>query len=288
MDHLRLSPNIDSDPDLMEVGWIGVRVFELLLKVSASRDLRGVIPPGYQKASWLARFWNLTPEDLGGGAPETFIELGVKRLMNVGGWITVDVAGGWVLRAWDKFYSPPKTAAERQAAKRERDRLAAERRAEERTKGERVAESLRASHDVTTVTPPRDSRDSHATPPPPHSTSPNLTSLPPPPEVPPPAADGGGGDPPRFPFTADGAWDFVQHERELRGLEREKKRPRNWEAFYPRSVEKFGPDALSLALGRYLDDEYFQEKCWPTAVFITDGVFEPRAAGPPRRQRSSL
>jgi hypothetical protein len=169
MEYLRIAPDIDADPDLMEVGWVGVRVFELLLKVAAAKDFRGRIPPSYQRLSWLARFWNLNPDDLPGTTPELFIQAGVARLVAVGGWVTVGGDGAWQLRAWEKFYKPAKTDAERQAEKRLRDAAKAD---TELGGGRDAAPALPSPVPVTPITPVtdhRDARDCHATP---HHTTP--------------------------------------------------------------------------------------------------------------------
>lgn len=111
MEHIRIVPDIDSDPDIEAAGWAGARVHELLLKVSAMKDLRGRITPQYQNRAWLAKRWNLGADDLPGVLPEDFISNGVARLLKVG--LLADDGGGWVIRGWDKFYSKPKTGKER-------------------------------------------------------------------------------------------------------------------------------------------------------------------------------
>ncbi len=123
MDHLRLDPLIDQDPDMIKAGWLGARVWELLLKVSGAMDLYGRIPPKYQDTAWLCRFWNLNPGDLP-VSPTTIIEEGLRKLLEVR-QVTTD-GSDWVLEGWEEFYGPkPKTNAERQ--KDFRDRKTSER-----------------------------------------------------------------------------------------------------------------------------------------------------------------
>jgi hypothetical protein len=141
---------IDTDPGLEIAGWCAARVYELLLKVSAQYDLYGRIPAERKSSVWLAKRWNLTAADLPGVRPEDFIANGIARLLETGKLI--EDGDAWVIRGWEKFYRPAKTAAERKAEQRKREDEARAR-----------AEQLE-SRNVTPVTKERDSRDCHATP----------------------------------------------------------------------------------------------------------------------------
>jgi hypothetical protein len=117
VEYLKLAPDIDSDPDIEEAGWVGARVYELLLKVSALKDLRGRIPPGLQHPGWLVRRWNLRADDLPGVIPAQMVERGVARLIDVG-LLTVE-DGVWVIVGWEKFYRPRETSTARVRKHRE-------------------------------------------------------------------------------------------------------------------------------------------------------------------------
>ncbi len=118
MEYIRLDPCIDSDPDVEAAGWCAARVFELLLKVAAWKDLQGCIPTQYQSVAWLAKRWNLAPDDLPGVKPEDFIANGIARLFAAG--LLSQSPDGWLIRGWDKFYKPARTNAERQQDLRDR------------------------------------------------------------------------------------------------------------------------------------------------------------------------
>jgi hypothetical protein len=119
VEYIKLDPDIDSDPDIEAAGWCAARVYELLLKVSAKKDLRGRIPPAYRSPEWLARRWNLTARDLPGVSPEDFIANGLARMVG----LLADLDGdALVLRGWEKHYRPSKTGAERMRTMRSRHR----------------------------------------------------------------------------------------------------------------------------------------------------------------------
>lgn len=120
MEFLKLDPDIDSDPDIEAAGWCAARVYELLLKVSAKKDLRGRIPPAFRAPGWLAKRWNLTPQDLPGVSPEDFIANGMVRLAAVG--LVSQDGADLVIKGWEKYYRPAKSNAERQAGFRARHR----------------------------------------------------------------------------------------------------------------------------------------------------------------------
>jgi hypothetical protein len=107
VEYLKLDPDIDSDPAIMSAGWWGARFYELLLRVSARKDLKGRIPPEYQNLTWLARIWNLDAEDIARMqiARDAALDAGLIRLDG----------GDWILKGWEKFYSPAKSGAQRQS-----------------------------------------------------------------------------------------------------------------------------------------------------------------------------
>lgn len=119
MEFLKLDPDIDSDPAIMRAGWAGARFYELLLKVSAKKDLKGRVPLEYQDFDWLVRVWNLRPEDLGEAIQiATFIASASDAAIRAG-LVTVD-GTDWVLRGWEKYYRPAKSGAERMRGHRSR------------------------------------------------------------------------------------------------------------------------------------------------------------------------
>jgi hypothetical protein len=120
VEYLKLAPDIDSDPDIEAAGWCAARVYELLLKVSALKDLRGRLPRQFQAPAWLAKRWNLTAADLPGVQPEDLIANGLGRLATIG--LVHQDGEDLVVTGWDKFYRPAKTSAERMAEKRLRQR----------------------------------------------------------------------------------------------------------------------------------------------------------------------
>lgn len=121
MEFIRLDPAIDDDPDLQDAGWVGARVYELLLKICGKRDLRGRIPVKLQRRDWLAAQWNLQPTDLEALGvplerrdPAQLVELGLRALHQVsaelkangGGTplLLVEEDGTWLLPGWAKVY----------------------------------------------------------------------------------------------------------------------------------------------------------------------------------------
>lgn len=120
MEYLKLAPDIDSDPAIEEAGWVGARAYELLLKVSALKDLRGRIPPPLQRSDWLLRRWNLHEESWPGLVPADVLAAGLRRLLAVG--LVVRDGEDLVIVGWEKFYRPSKSNAERQRDFRQKDR----------------------------------------------------------------------------------------------------------------------------------------------------------------------
>lgn len=88
--------------------------------------------------------------------------------------------------------------------------------------------------------------------------------------------------------TSDGFWVWWQRERErFRQMRREKKRPDGWADWHAAAIADVGETDLNLAACRYLADEHFRDRGWPTAIFMSDGVWRIRARPlEPRRVRS--
>lgn len=118
VEYLKLDPDIDSNPEVMMAGWCAARFYELLLKVSARKDLHGRIPRDFQNLTWLARMWNLTPADA--SDPNAFMAKARDQAIS-GGLVTVD-GEDWLLRGWEKYYRPAKSGAQRQAEYEGRER----------------------------------------------------------------------------------------------------------------------------------------------------------------------
>ncbi len=121
-----MDPDIDTDPAIMRAGWWGARFYELLLKVSAKKDLKGRVPVEFQDFGWLARMWNLQPDDLEAmGLTELGVAATMARAQDAAtraGLILVDGEGAWVLKGWEKYYRPGKPAKQRTAEYEERQR----------------------------------------------------------------------------------------------------------------------------------------------------------------------
>lgn len=145
MEYLKLAPDIDTNPEIMRAGWWGARFYELLLKVSALKDLKGRVPPDYQDLEWLARMWNLGPDDFGAAVTVAAIMARSKDSAQRAGLFTVD-GGDWVLRGWEKYYRPAKPGAIRQAEYEKRQR-------EKRASGLTAADGPDET-DATSPTPP--------------------------------------------------------------------------------------------------------------------------------------
>jgi hypothetical protein len=83
----------------------------------------------------------------------------------------------------------------------------------------------------------------------------------------------------------DSLWDSIQWRREhddpSRRLAPEKKRPRDFRDWVQRALaDGFTQRELERAHCAYLLDEDFRHKGWPTAIFITEGIWRHRARIP--------
>ncbi len=122
MEFLKLDPDIDSDPTIMRAGWWGARFYELLLKVSGKKDLKGRIPPEYQDLKWLARIWNLAEEDCAVRDPAGTMCIARDAALGAG-LMSVESDGSWLIRGWEKFYKPARPGKDRTRDWRDRQRL---------------------------------------------------------------------------------------------------------------------------------------------------------------------
>lgn len=113
--------------------------------------------------------------------------------------------------------------------------------------------------------------DSEAHPPP--NTQHPTPNEPPPPVV----AVEPEADPAEHPPTGDGCWRWIQEQRAERGLPPELHRPRGFSDWHDKALERFGPGGVMRAWESFVRDKDFEPKGWPTAVFITPGVFDHRA-----------
>lgn len=170
MEYLKVDPRFDEHPDVEAAGWAAGQLFHFLLRLSARLDLRGRFDARRQDPAWLARKWNLACDMLN-ETPENFVRVALAALESHG--LLVRDGEDLLIAGWEKFYSPPKSAAERQHDKRERERGL---RGSSRSVTP-VTKERDASRDVTSVT---ESRDSHATPH--HSTPLHSTTTPQPPK----------------------------------------------------------------------------------------------------------
>ncbi|HYM95803.1 MAG TPA: hypothetical protein VET26_00745 [Candidatus Sulfotelmatobacter sp.] len=76
--------------------------------------------------------------------------------------------------------------------------------------------------------------------------------------------------------TATGFWAAVSVLRTENRLPRELEPP-SWSAWYARAAGDVGPELLLEAYVAFRRDEHFRDRGWPTAIFMSDGVWRPRA-----------
>lgn len=85
--------------------------------------------------------------------------------------------------------------------------------------------------------------------------------------------------------TAPGFWAAISALRTDNEFPREIEPP-SWSAWYARAAGDVGPELLLQAYLAFRRDDYFQDRGWPTAIFMSDGVWRPRARPPePVRRR---
>jgi len=77
-----------------------------------------------------------------------------------------------------------------------------------------------------------------------------------------------------------GFWTWMMRERQkFAGVHPDRAPMPTFDVWYRRMKSEGISDwALSAAWVAYLVDDHFQKRCWPVAVFISDGVFRPRLA----------
>lgn len=232
MEYLKLDPDIDSDPAIMSAGWWGARFYELLLKVSAKKDLEGRITPEYQNLKWLARIWNLSDDDCAVRDPAGTMLIARDSAI-AAGLIRID-GDDWVLRGWEKYYRPAKAPAQRTAEYEQRQREKGLTR-----KGGRWAPAEESSG-------PHDPHETHATPPtPPTHSTPPTSQKPPPPT---PSADSSDADPPVAEpvVVAEEVSGFVRYWRELGGKATDV--PANLATVLAQKRAQYGPDVDAVMM----------------------------------------
>lgn len=80
------------------------------------------------------------------------------------------------------------------------------------------------------------------------------------------------------PSTGDGFWRWVQKFRRRGGLTAELVRPKDFARWVAWALARYGPAAMCEAYQRFAGDPYWESRGWPTAIFITDGVFLVRVS----------
>lgn len=113
MDFLRIDPRMDEHPDIEAAGFDGARVFEAVLRACARNDGRGRLRGKFAHPGWLARRMNLTSDVIGGMDPDTWVNHGLERCVGCG--LLAREGEDVIIPGWEKFYTPAKTNAERQA-----------------------------------------------------------------------------------------------------------------------------------------------------------------------------
>lgn len=170
MEFIRIDPRLDEHPDIVEVGFVGATVFQVVLRACASFDKRGRLPSKFS-AAWLARRLGLTDEDTS-LPPETFVQLGIDRCVKAG--LLTQEGGELVIPGWERFYTAAASGAARTTAYRERQRRRPETDAAVTAVTNCDAPSSQASQPVTGVTRVTEARHCDATPH--HFTSLHVTS----------------------------------------------------------------------------------------------------------------
>lgn len=255
MDYLRLDPAIDSDPALEEAGWWATRVYELLLKISAMRDLRGRIPAECQRPAWLAKRWglpaNLDAEDILPGCLDALVAVGKLQRED---------DGALVISGWKKWYPTPKTGAERTAAWRDRQRSDDRDDRDECDEGPSQAVTVTDTYSTPPhPTPPDTSRSSSST----SSVGPRTGA----------AAGNNGVDPGKL-------WEAIQASRTAHGLEAEGASPMGWTAWVRQSAQAAGENAQERILAAHAvflsDAKAKRLRSNATKVFCSDSIWRSR------------
>lgn len=104
------------------------------------------------------------------------------------------------------------------------------------------------------------------------------------PQLVPDSADFEPDDDGRYAIGPWGFWGWHTEARHKRSLFDEGRPPDTWKAWCDAALAKVGPDGLSGAYLRYLDDDSFAQRGWPVRVFMSEAVWLPRANSPPEKQ----
>ena len=117
MEHLRVDPKYRRRPRPKRAGWAARETYLLLLQISAEFDLRGRLSPSYQDVDFLAEEW-VNGDDERLELARQVITEGLPAAIESG--LLIRDGEDLVIVDWDKWYSPPKSGAERTKAWRER------------------------------------------------------------------------------------------------------------------------------------------------------------------------
>lgn len=111
---------------------MGMRVYELLLDISAKYDLRGVIKPQYLRHDFLAREWGLSNDEasvlfvvvpsadhVAARALES-LKIADKKRPEEERMLEVDEKGTIKIKGWEEFYAPKAPSTSRVRAHRSR------------------------------------------------------------------------------------------------------------------------------------------------------------------------
>jgi hypothetical protein len=116
MEHLRIDPRLDNHPDVLNAGFAGACVFQVILRAIAEFDKHGRLP-GKFGPRWLVRRMNLEESDVA-SPPESFVTGGIERCVRAG--LLTREGEDLIVPGWERFYTPTQSNAERQANYRER------------------------------------------------------------------------------------------------------------------------------------------------------------------------
>jgi hypothetical protein len=118
MEYLKIDPRLDEHPDVLDAGFIGATVFQVILRTCASFDKRGRLPKKFSPA-WLARRLNIGDDETS-LPPETFVRIGIERCVSAG--LLERDGEDLIIPGWERFYTENVPGAERTRSWRQRQR----------------------------------------------------------------------------------------------------------------------------------------------------------------------
>lgn len=118
MEHLRIDPRLDNHPDVLNAGFAGACVFQVVLRAIAEFDKHGRLP-GKFGPRWLVRRMNIEASDVG-SAPEDFVMGGIERCVRAG--LLQREGEDLIVPGWERFYMPAVSGAERTKKWREKNK----------------------------------------------------------------------------------------------------------------------------------------------------------------------